>query len=70
MQEEQEFFVGDEVYLVTHTARGTLKLKVVSTTNHRGRWYLKLSEGGDKLYESGAWVSQRKVRIARRAVKR
>lgn len=70
MQEEQEFFVDDEVFLVTHTERGTLKLKVAKTTNHQGRWYLKLSEGGDKLYENGAWVSQKKVKNAKRSANR
>jgi hypothetical protein len=70
VQEEQEFFVNDEVFLITRTERGTLKLKVVKTTNNKGRWYLKLSEGGDKLYENGAWVSQKKVTNAKRGANR
>jgi hypothetical protein len=69
-QEEQEFFSDDEVFLVTHSERGTLRLKVVKTTSNKGRWYLKLSEGGNRLYENGAWVSQKKVTHARRGANR
>jgi hypothetical protein len=65
-QEQQEFFIDDEVWL-KNTPQGTLRLKVVATQLHNMNWYLKLQERGkDTLYRNGAWISQRKVSNARR----
>jgi hypothetical protein len=51
--------------MIKGTARGTIRLTVVNTTNNKGRYYLKLSEGGVQ-YEDGAWVSQKKVAVVRK----
>jgi hypothetical protein len=65
----QEFFENDEVFVITNTPRGTIKVKVTKTISNNGRWYLRLSEG-DKLYANGDWVPQTDVTTARRGSNR
>ena len=57
--------MDSEVFLVTKTPRGTLRLKVVKTVENNGRWYLRLAEGGGKLWADGNWVPQTQVSAAR-----
>jgi len=67
--EHQEFFKGDEVFLKSGTQRGTVVYTVEATTEHNGKWFLRLSEGA-AVYDNGAWVSQKRVSLARKGPNR
>ena len=69
LQEKQEKFVGDVVFL-KGTPQGTIKLHVVNQRLKDKKWGLQLkSPKEDVLYNDGAWYPQKKVSMAQKGPK-
>ena len=66
LQEKQEKFVGDDVWL-KGTPQGTIKLRVVNQRLRDKKWWLQLKLPREEFpYNDGAWYSQKKVQMAKK----